>query len=429
MKKQWFLLLLLLSATLAAQSPQEVRIRIEEGMPLIPVALPEFNFTAASLQNTQIRGELYETLWNDLDFSRVFKLVPREHYAYIPRATNGQVNFKDWASIQANILLTADLEITTDERIILSFKVYEVKSERFIFGRNLAGKKDMLRVIAHRAADEMMKYFGEKPIFTSKICFVSERDKNKEIYIMDYDGRRQTRITFNSTIDMLPSWSSDNEKILYTSYRRLSPELYLFDIFTGKTEVFATGGANYSADWALDGENVVFASSREGSVAIYVKNVRSGKLRRLTFQKSIDSTPCWSPSGKEIAFASGRGGTPQLYIMDADGANVRRITSEGSWHDSPAWSPDGSRIAFVSRIGNNLDIFIYNIKANEISRLTENAGFNENPSWSPDGRHLVFASNRSGTYQIYVMDYDGTNVRQLTNGARNEMPRWQKTTK
>ncbi len=426
--KKLFLTLLfsmIIFSHLSAQ--QEVRIRINEGMPMIPTAIPDFQFTSNSLKDTAIKDEIYQVLWDDLKYSRVFKCVPREHYTYIKAFNPDNIVFKDWASIQANILLAGKVEISPENRIIFSFKVYDVKSERFIFGRNFGGKKDLTRLIAHRATDEMMKYFGEKPIFTSKIVFVSSRDGNEEIYLMDYDGKRQTRITFNDYIDLIPSWSTDKEKILYTSYRRSTPDLYMFHLYTGKTELLSTGGVNYSADWSPDGDRIVYTSSKnDGNAEIYTRDMKTGREKRLTFNHIIDTTPAWSPNGNEIAFTSQRSGTPQIYIMDAEGTNVRRITYEGTYHDNPVWSPDGTRIAYVSRIEARFDIYVYHIKNNTISKLTQKAGRNQNPTWSPDGRHLVFSSNRSGSYQLYSVDYDGTNLIRLTSRGENKMPKWQK---
>ncbi len=404
---------------------EEVRIRITEGMPMIPVALPEFTLRKSSISGEDTKKQVYQVLWNDLNYSRVFKLVPKEYYSYIQKFDPANIRFKDWASIQANILIVGELEVS-EGRIIFSMKVYDVRSEKFIFGRNFGGKKEFTRLIAHRAADEMMKYFGEKPIFTTKVVFVSSRDGNSEIYIMDYDGKRVRRITYNDYIDVLPSWSADNEKVLYTSYKKNNPDLYMFHIYTGKTEVISSSKANYAADWSKEGDKLVYTSTKTGNAEIYVKNMKTGKEKRLTFNPTIDTTPCWSPTGTEIAFTSQRSGTPQIYIMDSEGTNVRRITHDGSYHDSPAWSPEGTRLAYVSRIENRFDIYVYNLKDNTIIKLTEESGRNENPTWSPDGRHLIFASNRTGSYQLYSIDYDGDNLKQLTFKGENKMPDWQK---
>lgn len=408
-------------------SQEEIKVRITEGIPMIPVALPQFDYTETSQVDANVLKDLYETIWDDLEYSRVFKLVPRQYFTYIGKLDQDNINFKDWASVQARVLMTGKVEITNGDRIIFSVKVYEVGTGRIIFKRNFAGRKEFARLIAHRTSDEMMKHFGEKPYFTSKIVFVSTRDGNKEIYIMDYDGGRQKRITFNSYIDLMPSWSKDGENLLFTTYKKGFPDLVKFNLYSGKTDIISSGGVNYRADWSNEEEKLVYTSSKNGNNAeIYLREMDSGKEKRLTFNRIIDSSPCWSPNGKEIAFTSQRSGTPQIYIMNEDGTNVRRITYEGTYHDNPAWSPDGSRITYVSRIEGRFDIYVLNIKNNSMTKLTEMSGRNENPAWSPDSRHIIFTSNRTGSYQLYSIDYNGQNLIKLTRRGENLMPKWQK---
>jgi len=428
---KYLILLLIIGITATGSwflpAQQEITVKIREGMPMVPVAIPEFVFQSGSQMDEPTRALLYETLQRDLEFSRVFRLIPREHHSYISRFNPASINFKDWASIQAGILVVGKLEVTTENRLIFQVQVFDVTNEKSIFSKNIGSKKENARLLAHSIADEIMKQFGEKPLFTSKIVYVSGNQNNQEISMMDYDGARPIRLTFNEAVDLLPSWSRDNERILYTSYRRMAPDLFLFDIYSGKTSLISSGGSNFAADWSPADDKIVYSSSKKGNHEIFLRNILTGQEKQLTFNPAIDTSPTWSPNSREIAFISSRSGTPQLYIMDTDGANVRRITYEGSYHDSPTWSPDGSRIAFVSRIENRFDIYVYQLSTNSYAKLTENAGRNENPTWSPDSRHLAFASNRSGHYQIYLVDYDGQNVRPITGAGDSRMPRWQKT--
>lgn len=428
MKTAWsgmILLALILIFAKILVSQQEVIIKIREGVSLIPVAIPEFIVKDKNSGTYDCARIIHRTLWEDLEFSRVFSLVPRDLYPPLP--SSGKIDFKDWKDLQANIIVTGELESPAEGRITFTIKAWDAKSGRYIFGKSYGGKVEDARTIAHRAADQMMINFGEKPLFTSKIVFVSDRDGNMEIYMMDWDGYNQIRLTFNNVIDTLPSISPDKKIIAYTSYRKLNPDLYLYNIAEGKNIAFFSGGTNYSADFSPDGKRIAFVSTKDGNAEIYVANVDGTNLKRITFNPAIDTSPSWSPSGREIAFTSDRSGSPQIYIMDSDGTNVRRISFEGTYNDSPAWSPDGDRIAYVSRINNSFDIYVYNLRNNTVTKLTEEAGRNENPSWSPDGRHLVFASNRTGTYQIYIVDYDGLNLRRLTNSGNNKMPKWSKS--
>ena len=53
---------------------------------------------------------------------------------------------------------------------------------------------------------------------TGKIAFMSERDENWEIYIMDLDGSHQTNLTnTHRETEMNPHFSSDGSKILFQS--------------------------------------------------------------------------------------------------------------------------------------------------------------------------------------------------------------------
>ncbi|MFQ6082719.1 MAG: Tol-Pal system beta propeller repeat protein TolB [Candidatus Aminicenantia bacterium] len=403
---------------------QEVVIRIQKGMPAIPVALPKFIIKTDNPEIMESAKTIYQVLRDDLIFSRVFQLTPKEFYSYIRPLDPKNIFFKDWESIQTNILIVGEVTESEGNKLIFNANVYDVQSARFIFGRRYRGEAKLARLIAHKMADEMMRTFGEKPIFTSKIVFVSDRDGNQEIYMMDYDGHNQIRLTFNKDVDMLPSLSPDRIKVAYTSYRRGNPDLFVFSIYEGKTIPLSTKGINYAPSWSPDGKKIVFCTSRSGNTEIYVANRDGTNLHRLTFNKAIDTSPAWSPTGREIAFTSDRGGTPQIYIMDAEGSNVRKVSYGGTYHDSPSWSPDGDKIAYVSRVENRFDIYVLDLRTNQIIKITENNARNENPSWSPDGRHLVYSSNLSGTTQLYITDYDGLNTRVLTSKGNNKMPDW-----
>ena len=58
------------------------------------------------------------------------------------------------------------------------------------------------------------------------IAFVSARDGNSEIYVMDSDGQNQRRVTFGDTGDWRPAWRSDSEHLLFTSDRNGTNDIY-----------------------------------------------------------------------------------------------------------------------------------------------------------------------------------------------------------
>ena len=407
---------------------QEVVLSLREGLPAIPVACPTFQISGDQPFVQEAAQTLREVLLADLKYSRVFVPLPESYYKYIPALNPNNIRFKDWESIQAKLLFVGQVKSNNDQKsIIFEGKIYDVKSQRFILGRKYQADRSLLRLAAHKMADEFMKMYGEPPLFTSKIVFVSNRDGNDEIYMMDYDGHNQVRLTYNRVRDYMPAWAPDRKRIAYTSFKDGQAILYILDLEKGTLTEVQNEGTNFAPAFSPDGKKLAFCSTlEEGNSEIYVARSDGSNIRRLTFNKAIDTAPTWSPTGREIAFTSDRGGTPQIYIMDAEGTNVRHVSFGGNYHDAPAWAPTGERLAYVSRVYLIFDIYVLNLRTNQIIKLTESNARNESPSWSPDGRHLVFSSNLKGTIQLFSIDYDGTNLRQLTFKGENKLPDWSK---
>jgi TolB protein len=416
-------ILLVLTSGLFGQ--QEFYITLKEGVPATSLAVPNFIAHASSVRAKTAAAEIRQVLAADLGYSRIFQLLPEKYYDYIRPVDPNNIFFKDWESIQANILFVGEISEGSGQDIIFEGKLYDVKGGRFIFGKRYQTGGNLHRVAAHRMADEIVRNLsGEKPIFSSRIAFISDRDGNDELYMMDYDGQNQTRLTFNKVRDYMPAWSPDGKRIAYTSYKNLTAGLYILDLEAGKVTPVSTRETNFSPSFSPDGKKLSFCSTMDGNSEIYVADANGKNIRRLTFNKAIDTAPSWSPTSREIAFESDRSGSPQIYIMDAEGSNVRRVSFGGNYCDAPAWSSVGDRIVYVSRVENIFDLYVLNLRNNQIVKLTESTARNESPSWSPDGRHIVFTSNLDGPLQIYEIDYDGANLRKLTSQGNNKLPDW-----
>ena len=270
----------------------------------------------------------------------------------------------------------------------------------------------------------------------TKLTFISDRNREavvatvekrdvKEVFVGDYDGANQRRITINRTMNLTPNWSPDGRSIAYTSYRTGVPDILISNIYVGTMESPTKGvGHNYLPVFSPDGTRIAFMSNRDGNPEIYVMNRDGSNLMRLTNSPAIDVTPTWSPNGTQLAFTSERTGSPQIWVVGVDGTGLRRISYE-SFADRPTWSlPPYNEIAFAARTGPGFDIKILNIGSGETRQITFGEGSNESPAWSPNGRHLAFMSTRAGRSQIFTTDRDGKNVRQLTRDGNNTTPNW-----
>ena len=70
-----------------------------------------------------------------------------------------------------------------------------------------------------------------------RITFVSVRDGNEEIYVMNAEGSDQTRLTYNPGRDISPVWSPNGEHIAFSSMRyNKNQELQDHDIYVMNTD-------------------------------------------------------------------------------------------------------------------------------------------------------------------------------------------------
>ena len=79
----------------------------------------------------------------------------------------------------------------------------------------------------------------------AQIAFVSNRDGNPEIYVMDADGGNLRRLTNNPARDYAPSWSPDGKRIAFISDRDGHARRRIPGLFTSEIYVMdADGGIN-----------------------------------------------------------------------------------------------------------------------------------------------------------------------------------------
>jgi len=420
------------------QQPSEIVTTLTgEGGSAPRLAVPDFIALSPDAETAAVAKTVAQVLWDDLNFEREFAFIPRDVYSTIPRATSfADIPFDRWRELNADGLVVGTVQKTTGG-LRVEVRLYNVRNRQMAFGREYTGAN--ARLIAHTASDEIHQtQRALRGVARTKITFNSDRDGErmagtienrgvKEIYLADYDGENQRRLTANKTLNITPRWSPDSRAIAFTSYRRGGANIFVSNIFEGTLIEVTKGpavGENWLPAWSPDGARVAFTSTRDGNPEIYIANRDGSNVRRLTNNPMIDISPTWSPSGTQIAFTSDRTGTPQIWIIDVDGLNAHKVTSE-SYCDRASWSgPPYNEIAYSSKNGPGFDIKVLDLTTGQTRQLTFGEGSNESPAFAPNGRHIVFTSTRSGKTQVFTVSRDAKNVRQLTKVGNNEKPDW-----
>ncbi len=376
----------------------------------------------------KLTGLTLEVLQADLRRTQIFEVLdPRKlDVPYVSLTEPPQPVLKRAGTFGATGAVWVSLQKKGNE-LVLSGRLYDAASGMKMAGKEYFGNEETLRRMVHSFADEIVSRFtGEKGIARTRIAFVSDKTKFKELYVMDYDGQNQRKVTADRSICLSPAWSPDGKILAYVSYRDRNPDLYGLNMETGKRwKISGSEGLNISPAWSPNGKRLAAALSKDGSAEVYLMDQNGGELERLTYGAWDNVSPSWAPNGREIAFTSGRAGTPQIYIMNSDGTDVRRVTFEGGYNASPHWSSRGDRLVFVSQMRGLFKIATVNPDGSDLRIITSGPGNDENPSWSPSGRQIVFSSNRSGRSGIYIMNADGSGLERLTpDDANYSSPAW-----
>jgi TolB protein len=373
-----------------------------------------------------MREEVEKTITQDLVMADLFYLVEKTKLppqaAYI---TEENVDFNQWEEAGAEFLLSMGLKAEGDT-IAMEFRLFDVIQHVYIAGKRYRGSPAEVRVMAHRAIDEVIKQLtGERGVFQTKIAFVTDRTGNKEIALMDVDGHPVKMLTQNGSINISPAWHPDGRSLLYTCFQRRNPDLYQVFIATGNSVLLsAAPGPNAAAAWSPDGKSIALMMRGKDNTEIYLLNSQGKDPEQLTHSWDNKTSPTWSPDGKQIAFVSDRSGSPQIYILDLASQKQRRLTYEGSYNCSPVWSPKGDKIAFARQEEGGFHLYTIRPDGTDVRRITRE-GSNENPSWAPDGRHIAFASRRGGNYAIYITTADGGGPWKVTTSESNKTePAW-----
>jgi Tol biopolymer transport system component len=129
------------------------------------------------------------------------------------------------------------------------------------------------------------------------IAFVSIRNDERQVYVMDANGSNVTRLTNNDAENLDPAWSPDSKYLAYAT------------ILADKTQ------------------------------RVSVSNLTGSDAHYLSHPYAAVSEPKWSPDGKQIVFVATQDQSTQIYVVDVDGNNELRVGPTQSQSEAPVWAP------------------------------------------------------------------------------------------
>jgi TolB protein len=216
-------------------------------------------------------------------------------------------------------------------------------------------------------------------------------------------------------------------ELLFTSMRTGSSQIFRIDANGGReTRLTQSQSSELQPVWARDGR-IAFVSLRSGGGDIYTMNADGGDLRQITSQPGLEQSPAWSPDGKHIAYVSERDGRAGLWVVQADGGQEKLVSAALTEVGSPQWSPDSTKIAFISTVGNKTRVVVADLATGSVGPVTDGKGGEHSPVWSPDGESIVYVHAGGRTEGIILRSVrlgNPASVALTGSGYTNSQPRF-----
>ncbi len=422
-----------LAAPLAGAQEGPLRIVIEDGViePL-PFAAPMF--IAENPGAAEVAAAITQVVAADLAGTGLFREIPSSAFISPVTSFDAPVAYADWKAVNAQALITGAVAATSDGRINVKFRLFDVFSGAPLGdGLQFGGGQGDWRRIAHKVSDQIYsRITGEAGYFDSRVVYVSESgpkdNRLKRLAIMDYDGANVQYLTDSSTIVLAPRFSPAGDRVLYTSFETGFPRIKLMDIATVSSRALAelSGNMTFAPRFSPDGGTVVFSLEQGGNTDLYSMQLSTGQMRQLTNAPSIETAPSFSPDGSQIVFESDRSGNQQLYVMPASGGEPTRISFGEGRYGTPVWSPRGDMIAFTKQNAGRFHIGVMRTDGSE-ERLLTASFLDEGPTWAPNGRVIMFTRETAGAAggaKLFSVDISGRNLRAVPMEGAASDPAW-----
>jgi Tol biopolymer transport system component len=226
--------------------------------------------------------------------------------------------------------------------------------------------------------------------------------------------------------DWLPSWFPDEEKLVVSSLRSGTFNIWELDVATLKLRQRTSGGAGFRWTPVVGPTGSIAYGYYDHQVDLHWIPIDApDQDERITFLTGENFGPRLSPDGNHILWM--RGPPYDLWLQDRTTGQSSRLTTDpvdrpGTADRMGDWSPDGDEIVFMSDRGGAVQLWIVDV-ATGITRLlsdhelpwsTHSGDTQAGPRWAPDGSVIGYLAPGQDGNAIWLIEPDGSNRREST---------------
>jgi eukaryotic-like serine/threonine-protein kinase len=169
--------------------------------------------------------------------------------------------------------------------------------------------------------------------------------QNTDLWTYDLETQSARRLTFDPAIDTLPIWSPDGSRMVFSSNRGVTFDLYLKNTSGAEDEkhIPQDGPDRFPTDWSPDGKSVLY----ERGADLWFMTIPGLKPTEFLKASSTLKSGRFSPDGTWLAYASNESGRWEIYVTSFPEAHGKwQVSNSGG--DQPKWRGDGKELFYLS---------------------------------------------------------------------------------
>lgn len=218
-----------------------------------------------------------------------------------------------------------------------------------------------------------------------QLSYVSFEGNQSSIFVQTLRTGNRFKVSSKPGINGAPSFSPDGRKLVITlGGVDGNPDIYVLDINSRRTTRLTTHRAiDTEGTWSPDGRYIYFTSDRSGGPQIYRISADGGTPERVTFEGSYNARPRLSPDGARLAMVHNDRGNYRIAVMNLERKDLL-VLSTGRQDESPSFAPNSDILIYATRQGR--DGVLETVSADGLIRqkMASRAGGDvREPVWSP----------------------------------------------